>query len=52
MWQEGGTRKEMRNNHKTSRGINTANLIQVLIQPRVDQDPEQNQRKQPSSTAK
>ena len=43
---KGGTRKEMRHNHKTPRGINTANLIQVLIQPRDDQDPEQNQRKQ------
>ena len=41
-----GTRKEMMNNHKTSRGINTVNLIQVLIQPRVDPDPEQNQTKQ------
>ena len=42
----GGTRKEMRHNHKIPRGINTADLVQVLIQPRVDQDPEQNQTKQ------
>ena len=34
----GGTQKEWRHNHKTPRGINTANLVQVLIQPRVDQD--------------
>ena len=36
----------MGHDHKTPRGINTANLVQVLIQPRVDQDPEQNQTKQ------
>ena len=34
----GRTRNEMRHKHKTPRGINTANLVQVLIQPRVDQD--------------
>ena len=39
----GGTQKECRHNHKFPRGINTANLEQVLIQPRVDQDLEQNQ---------
>ena len=41
----GGTRKEIRHNHKT-RGINTANLVQVLIQPGVDQDPEHKRTKQ------
>ena len=42
----GGTRKEMRHNHKTARGINAANLVQVHIKPRVDQDPGQNRTKQ------
>ena len=42
----GGTRKEMRHNHKTARGINTGNLVQVHIKPRVDQDPGQNRTKQ------
>ena len=32
----GGTQKEWRHNHKTPRGINTTNWVQVLIQTRVD----------------
>ena len=32
----GGTRKEVRHNHKTARGTNIANLVQVHIKPRVD----------------
>ena len=36
----------MRYNHKTARGINTANLVQVHIKPRVDQDLGQNRTKQ------
>ena len=34
----GGTRKEMRYNYKTARGINTANVVQVQIKPIVNQD--------------
>ena len=45
MAKRGGTRKEIRHNHNNSSGINTANLVQVLIKPRVDQDPEHNQTK-------
>ena len=36
----------MRHNHKTARGNNAANLVQVHIKPRVDQDPGQNRTKQ------
>ena len=42
----GGPRKEMRHNHKIARGINTANLVQVHIKPKVDEDPGQNRTKQ------
>ena len=48
----GGTRKEMRHNHKTARGINATNLVQVHIKPRVDQDPGKKQNKTTSSIAK
>ena len=34
----GGTRKEVRHNHRTTRGINIANLVQVHTKPIVDQD--------------
>ena len=36
----------MRHNHKTARGINAANLVQVHIKPIVDQDPGRNRTKQ------
>ena len=36
----------MRHNHKTARGINTANLVQVHIKPIVDQDPGRDRTKQ------
>ena len=41
-----GTKKEVRHNHKTAKGINTANLVQVHIKPIVDQDPGRNRTKQ------
>ena len=34
----GGTIKEVRHNHRTTRGINIANLVQVHIKTIVDQD--------------
>ena len=42
----GGTRKKVRHNHKTARGINIANLVQVHIEPIVDQDQGRNRAKQ------
>ena len=42
----GGTRKEVRHNNKTARGVNTTNLIQVHIKPIVDQHPGRNRTKQ------
>ena len=36
----------MRHKHKTARGINIANLVQVHIKPIVDQDPGRNRTKQ------
>ena len=42
----GGTRKEVRHNNKTARGINITNLRQVNIKPIVDQDPGRNRTKQ------
>ena len=41
-----GTRKEVGHNHKTARGINIANLVQVHIKPIVEQDPGRNRTKQ------
>ena len=42
----GRTRKEVRHNHKTPRGINMANLVQVHIKPRVDHEQGGNRTKQ------
>ena len=42
----GGTRKEVRHNHRTTRGINIANLVQVHTKPIVDQDQGGNRAKQ------
>ena len=42
----GGTRKEVRHKHKTPRGINIANLVQIHIKPRVDHEQGVNRTKQ------
>ena len=42
----GGTRKEVRHNHRTTRGINITNLVQVHTKPIDDQDQGRNRTKQ------